>query len=308
MRRHILTALFLFAGIMAKAQVTQYGKVTELNSGGKRLNGVSITVNSVHDCQPTTSDVNGVFRLRFGEHQTGDVVVGIRARKYGYEVVNSHITRDGWTLTDRDTLRIVMAPAEQIREAKLRYYDLLETAFVSRYDSTMSVLNEQLAQHRISDVEYRFWSEAAMTELGKAYVNMDDYAESLACLDIDNMDETEAALYASLTANDMSSTIGLLSGDEQSVLASMTGVKVVFPAMEDEEMKASDVREDFVVLGAQYADACFGLGMMYKRNGNDTEAKKYLSMALGMYETLNEIGNYDLEVKNAKKELKAYER
>ena len=49
------------------AQVVQYGRVVEMNSGGKELSGVSVTIPTLHDCQPTMSDKKGVFRLSFSE-------------------------------------------------------------------------------------------------------------------------------------------------------------------------------------------------------------------------------------------------
>ena len=73
---------FLHCG-KASAQMVQYGKVVEMNSKGKTLSGVSVTVPSAHDCHPTSSDAFGVFRLSFGEHQTGDVVHGLKAKTAG---------------------------------------------------------------------------------------------------------------------------------------------------------------------------------------------------------------------------------
>ena len=67
--------------------------------------------------------MKGQFRLSFSKHNVGDVVQNITARKSGYEVVNVHVTRS-WTLTNADTLRIVMAPKNQVKEARTQYYGL----------------------------------------------------------------------------------------------------------------------------------------------------------------------------------------
>ena len=64
-----------------------------------------------------------IVRLCFGKHQVGDVVRNITARKSGYEVVNLHVTRS-WTLTSVDTLRIVMAPKNKVKEARRQYYEM----------------------------------------------------------------------------------------------------------------------------------------------------------------------------------------
>lgn len=102
-------------------QVVQYGKVVEMDDLGKPLAGVTLTIESEYDCQPTMSDAHGQFRICFKKHQVGDVVHGIEAKKRGYDVVNVHVTRS-WTLTDADTLGIIMAPKKKIKEARSRYY------------------------------------------------------------------------------------------------------------------------------------------------------------------------------------------
>ena len=341
MRRHILTALFLFAGIMAKAQMVQYGKVVEMNSHGKKLSGVSITIPSAHDCQPTSSDSYGTFRLCFGEHRTGDVVVGIRAQKYGYEVVNLHVTRDGWTLTTKDTLKIVMAPTEKLMEARMKYYDMLEMACVSRYDATMSFLNEQYAQHKISNVEYQYWKVQTDDELKQAYASMDANADRLARIDEDDMSADEIILMQMVSANDMTGVVALLAGDDnESVLQAYNDFSLTFPMVENEtnvsaivatdetemldddaaKQVADSIKEDiltlqtyaklfeseFSVSNAKYAKSCLYLGLLYKKIGYGEASEKYLVKALKMYELLTEQGkDYEKELGTIRKELDA---
>ncbi len=103
-------------------QTVQYGRV-DLYDQSAALAGVTLTIPSEHDCQPSMSDANGRFRLSFAEHKVGDVICGIEARKKGYEVVNIHVTRQ-WTLTTADTLCVVMAPKDKVKEARMRYYEL----------------------------------------------------------------------------------------------------------------------------------------------------------------------------------------
>lgn len=120
--RRLLFALLLLCGPLF-GQVVQYGKVMEMDEQGSPLAGVTLTVPSEHDCQPTLSDSRGQIRLCFSEHQVGDVVRGITAKKQGFDVVSVHVTRS-WTLTTEDTLTIVMAPKGQLKEARTRYYGL----------------------------------------------------------------------------------------------------------------------------------------------------------------------------------------
>lgn len=121
MRKLIVLLLFLSQPLFG--QVVQYGKVMEWDGQGSPLVGVTLTVPSEHDCQPTISDSKGNFRLCFNEHNVGSVVHEITARKPGYDVVNVHVTRS-WTLTTEDTLAIIMAPKGKLKEARTQYYGL----------------------------------------------------------------------------------------------------------------------------------------------------------------------------------------
>lgn len=146
--RKLLVVLMLLAGPLF-GQVTQYGKVLEWGEQERPLVGVTLTVPSEHDCQPTISDSKGGFRLCFGEHRVGDVVHNITARKSGYDVVNVHVTRR-WTLTTEDTLAIIMAPKAKVREAKSRYYGLSRQMELDRL--------RMLEDDRIVEVESQAFS------------------------------------------------------------------------------------------------------------------------------------------------------
>lgn len=127
MRKLLMVLLALYGSL--HAQVVQYGKIINYSgqAEGSPLSGVYLTIPTEYDCQPTQSDVKGQFRLSFSEHHIGDIVQNITARKSGYEVVNVHVTRS-WTLTTADTLRIIMAPVNEVKEARRLYY---ETANIS---------------------------------------------------------------------------------------------------------------------------------------------------------------------------------
>ena len=120
MRRLLFALMMLGAPLFG--QTVQYGKV-DLYDHDAALSGVTLTIPSVHDCQPTMSDAKGCFRLCFAKHHVGDVISGIEARKQGYEVVNIHVTRN-WTLTTADTLHVVMAPKDMVKKARMHYYEL----------------------------------------------------------------------------------------------------------------------------------------------------------------------------------------
>ena len=274
------------------AQVVQYGKVIDTDTHGKTLVGVAISVPSAHDSQPTASDSRGEFRLIFSEHEAGDVIHGLRVRKNGYEVVNIHVTRDGWTLTDRDTLRIVMAPIGRLTEARMKYYDLLETACVARYDATINYLDDQLAQQQVSSFEYQYWKQRADDELNEFYSIMDEQADQLARFSLENDTEVSLASIADTST--------------PSVLDELQGTMAITPSMFDGEYKASvfSVDDALPFYGAQYADACYGLALMFEQQHQPAEATKYLLQALRMFETLQTLGyDYSLEIGNIKAKL-----
>ena len=294
--------------------MVQYGRVIEMNTGGKALSGVSLTIPSAHDCQPTASDANGNFRLSFGEHKTGDVIVGLSAKKHGYEVVNHHITRDGYTLTDRDSLRIVMAPVGKIAEARARYYDLLEVACVSRYDSTRHYLHQQYADNVITKPELDYWMEEAEKELQSAYLSLDDYADRLARLNDIDPDVEAQALHDQLLSGQTDAVMACVaSADETTVLENYLVFAGAYPMEEEGRYVAAgdydllnipdDMMPDITVLdnysqqyennfmayGPRYAQCCLYLGTLFMNTDNSIMAAFCFRKALRMYELLEEM-------------------
>ena len=237
-------------------------------------------------------------------------------------MVNIHVTRDGWTLTDRDTLRIVMAPTAKVNEARMRYYDLLETACVSRYESTLRVLDENYADHRLSLPEYQYWKLEAENELQRAYQTMDDYAYAFARVNEDDTDAATKELVSKLKTNDMEGAIAMVSGQPyETVLPAYTDFSSTYPLLDPEEMMpkagmdsipASDslyadimvlqtyanlFESDFATSGAKYAKSCAYLGVIYKERGWKEASKKYFNKALRMYEMLNLIEGIEVQDK-----------
>ncbi len=265
MKKNVFFLLFfvLISNQVLFAQTTQYGRVVEMNTKGKTVPGVSVTVPSAHDSQPASSDVNGLFRLVFSDHHPGDVIRGLRINKYGYEVVNHHILHEGWTLTEKDTLKIVLAPEGTVQEARSRYYKYLEEAFLSRYDSTTSILNEQYAQQVITKENYNALIEKAADDLDLAFQNIDMYADQLARIDQDDLD-----------------------------IDLMLNTLVNYPAM---PMSISDASVaivmtddfDFLFKGMDFIEVCAFFGDFYLSLEMNEEALHYYSLALQMCETLD---------------------
>ena len=273
-----LVLLFLLIGINAIAQTVQYGRVVEINSKGKTLSNVAINIPSVPDCQPTASDNEGLFRLVFNEHRVGDVIHGIHIDKYGYELVNHHIVHEGWTLTEKDTLRIVMAPKGTINEARSRYYSYLEEAYLSSYDSTTKHLREQFAQQLISEQEYNSLMGKAAHDLDVAFQHIDDYADMLARFNQD---------------------------DSKMTVEEMLNIFVDFTSIPESNFDLSVAKTgyseefDFFFKGIDFIDISSYFGDYYLDMGMGDEALRYYSLALQMCETLNgyEGANFTDQIK-----------
>lgn len=305
----------------AFGQMVQYGKVVETNSKGKTLSGVSIRVlPPVHDCQPTSSDAHGAFRLCFSELQVGDTVL-IRAEKNGYDVVNIHVI-NCWTLTDRKTLCIEMAPTDKINKERKRYYGIVEAACVARYDSTMHLLDVHYANHTISMHEYQYWKLAAEKEMRQSYQNMEFYADAFARINEDNTDATTQEILCKLKANDIEGAMALVSNEPyETVLQAYNGFTIAFP-MEIPEVSVAGIdtitppesdslyqniivlqtyanlfEGDFSSSGLKYAKSCAYLGILYKEKGWDDASRKYLTKALRMYEMLDLIEGIEVQDK-----------
>ena len=331
--RWVVTACLVIYGGMLSAQMVQYGYVVEMNSGGRALPNVSVSIPMAHDCQPTASDARGLFRLSFGEHRVGDVVMGLSARKYGYEMVNKHIV-EGYTLTDRDSLRIVMAPVEKLKEAREQYYALLENSSVQRYDSTMAFLNGQYAQQIITKPELDYWQSLAETELKIAYQNMDDYADRLARINADDLDASTQHFYDQLIVGDADAGLALI-GDmpESSVIDDYLVFSGAYPMSNPEvRVASSDIdllnipdslysdviafsgyndryESDFMTNGLHYAQSCHHLGTIFLNLSDDVMAADCFRKALKMYELLNEMdaGSYYEQIKAMQQQIKNLE-
>ena len=326
-KKWIVLACLVMLGGMLPAQIVQYGIVREMNSGRKGLPDVSVTVPSAHDCQPTASDAQGRFRLSFGEHRVGDVVYGLKVRKYGYEVVNLHVVREGYTLTDRDTLRLVMAPEGKISEARARYYDLLETSCLIRYDSTMSFLNEQYAQRKISEPQWEYWKSLAEEELKESYLKMETLADKLARINGDDLDVDSYHLYEKLLSGEVEPALALVTDDDDMcVMDTYIAFSGNYPMEDPEEHVAAgfydliDIPDslyrdvmtldnysqhyeaDFNANGVNYAKCCCYLGQLFLNLGDKVMAESCFSKALKVYELLDEMGTGDFKEKI--KELK----
>ncbi|MDD4142552.1 MAG: tetratricopeptide repeat protein [Bacteroidales bacterium] len=215
MKRFYFTAvlLLLFCNV-AFSQVNQIGVVLELNSNSSPVSGVSITLPTTTDVQPCMSDINGLYTFRFSEKHAGDMIYNIRVVKDGFEVVNARDLKNGWTLTEKDTLKIILAPKGTVAEARLKYYDLIDQYQINSYKNNISILKSQLDNQSITIEEYGKHIANAEKALQQAYSRIDEYADMFARINKDDMDSISAkALY--LLENDGVEAAVKLYDDQQ---------------------------------------------------------------------------------------------
>ena len=156
--------------------------------------------------------------------------------------------RDGWTLTDRDTLRVVMASVDKLTESRARYYDLVEAACISRHESTVSFINDQFVQGLINKTELDQWLLEADRELWQSYQNMDDLADRFARINNDDLSSDDARIAERLAVADMQGAIAIATeGVFFSVLEAYRGTSLQTP-LENQEQSVASVIYDTALI------------------------------------------------------------
>ncbi len=188
MNRILIFFLFIFLNLYLDAQVIQQGIVCELNSKGKPVSGVGISLLTATDLQPTASNTDGTFRLVFSEKKAGDIIYNLRIIKEGYEIVNRQIFQNGWKLSGKDTLKIIVAPKSKIDAIRSQYYHIMDNYRESEYRRTIQNLHKALEEQTISTEEYRKKMEKAEQKLSEAYQKLEEYADLFARINKDDLD------------------------------------------------------------------------------------------------------------------------
>ena len=244
MTKRTLTIIILITlSISIKAQVTQIGIVRELNSNGKTMSGVGITIPTASDVQPAYSDNNGVFLLIFSEKKVGDILHNIRISKPNYEVVNHQLLKDGWTLTEKDTLEIILAKSQLIAESRAKYYNIIDQYQIQQYNATISKLKKELEAEKITATEFSERADAAEIALQDAYDQIDFYADKLARINRDKMDSISRTAFQFLEKGDVEAAIevyasqNLLEQLEKKVALrdeSIESIRYIIPKLQEE--------------------------------------------------------------------------
>lgn len=177
----------LLISVSLSAQVSQKGNVRIFNSQHTPLPGVQLMAVGA---PATDTDNNGEFCFHFLNHKAGTAISSPQAYKKGYEVVNSDML-NGWILSEKRSLDIVMAPEGTIEEQKNHYYAIAIAHFSKLRNKTVQEINHLYAQQKITQAE-RAQRLKELAEENHTFMNMlDKYAEKFARINPDDITQIE---------------------------------------------------------------------------------------------------------------------
>lgn len=177
----------LLISVSFSAQVSQKGNVRIFNSQHTPLPRVQLMAIGA---PATDTDNNGEFCFHFLNHKAGTAISSPQAYKKGYEVVNSDML-NGWILSEKRSLDIVMAPEGTIEEQKNHYYAIAIAHFSKLRNKTVQEINHLYAQQKITQAE-RAQRLKELAEENHTFMNMlDKYAEKFARINPDDITQIE---------------------------------------------------------------------------------------------------------------------
>lgn len=177
----------LLISVSLSAQVSQKGNVRIFNSQHTPLPGVQLMASGA---PATDTDNNGEFCFHFLNHKAGTAISSPQAYKKGYEVVNCDML-NGWILSEKRSLDIVMAPEGTIEEQKNHYYAIAIAHFSKLRNKTVQEINHLYAQQKITQAE-RAQRLKELAEENHTFMNMlDKYAEKFARINPDDITQIE---------------------------------------------------------------------------------------------------------------------
>lgn len=177
----------LLISVSLSAQVSQKGNVRIFNSQHTPLPGVQLMAIGA---PATDTDNNGEFCFHFLNHKAGTAISSPQAYKKGYEVVNSDML-NGWILSEKRPLDIVMAPEGTIEEQKNHYYAIAIAHFSKLRNKTVQEINHLYAQQKITQAE-RAQRLKELAEENHTFMNMlDKYTEKFARINPDDITQIE---------------------------------------------------------------------------------------------------------------------
>lgn len=174
MKQFICYCLLLLS-LPALAQHIQHGRVTAYGREGATLANVQLIAK---DAPPSTSDDNGVFRLRFARKKPGDALELETVEKAGYEWANRE--QFLYALLPKnvyDTIQLVMARPGEVTAAKIKIYNVTGVVLQRVFDERVAGLKEQLKSGIISQQQLNIQVTELQAALEACQQRKDQLAE-----------------------------------------------------------------------------------------------------------------------------------
>lgn len=111
---------------------------TDFNSNKSPLPGVQLTAT---DAPATDTDASGNFQFNFSKQKPGMAIASPNVYKKGYELVNKDMI-NGWILSEKRPMSIVMAPEGTIEESKNKYYSISVAHFSKKQEKAIEEINQ----------------------------------------------------------------------------------------------------------------------------------------------------------------------
>jgi len=203
--------LFLIPLLVYAKPVTQEGVAYLYDYKTKSktpLSGVSLTV---ADAEPTKSNNNGQFTLRFMSLQKGSKITNVRQPFFkGLKVFNKK-TVDDWYIVD-GKLELIMCDYEEFELVKKTYYEQGRKSAEQKYAKQQRELEEALRQGKLRENEY----EQQLQELRESYQHtldeLSNSADAMARIDQSEISRQMQDVFDFYEQGEVDKAMEMLSG------------------------------------------------------------------------------------------------
>jgi len=253
MEKKLLSVIIFFLPILLFGQV-QTGLVREINSGKKPVGGVQV---SFEGAVPTTSDDNGLFRLRFHNKRPGDFIFFTEIRKTGYELVNGKdlevLKISNTNILGED---IIVAKKGVLDAAKKLYYEVSDKALLASFKKEKTDLRNKLKKAELGQKEYEQQLTDLQEEFDRQQKSLEEVAEKFARVNFDDIDSLYKAALDLYRSGDIDGTIiKLEEADLIKRAEKILGLEAKVAKEKRETIRFMRLQADMYLLKFRYKDA-----------------------------------------------------
>ncbi len=198
----ILMLSLLFYNVVA-AQTTVRGIVMMINSSYEPVSGVSVVASGT---SPVVTDNSGTFRLILPYAEPGDLMMNIRIKKNGYEIVNDKEIKE-WIVSEDIIYKVILCPEGYLEANRRKYYEIGINIYQTRYEENLKKINKLKEENKVSIEEYERELAGINEEYRKAMSLLDYYSSRFARINKDELSDMEKQAMTFLEAGDIDGAI-----------------------------------------------------------------------------------------------------